>query len=93
MDYPPSGCAGSGEWTAYAHGDGYRAFWLNCGKLFVAHIITSGGRTYTDLNGRTLTGADTVEDAMRMVEREVVSQVREMLPAYKAIHARVEAEG
>ena len=91
MDYPPSGVGKPGEWTAFAHGDGYRAYWLACGMLFSANISEGGGRIFVQLNGRTLTGALTLEEAMQLVEREVVRQVRDMLPAYRAIHARVEA--
>jgi hypothetical protein len=90
MDYSPSGLGKPGEWTAYAHGEGNRAFWLPCGRVFVGYVQHAGGRIYCNLNGDLIRGAETVEQAMQMVEREIVCQVREMLPAYRAIHARVE---
>ena len=92
MEYPPPGTGKAGQWVAFNCGPDYNARLLTCGTMFKAHIHLSGGRVYVDFNGKPMNGGASLEDAMKICEKEIVRRVMEMLPAYKAILARVKGE-
>ena len=78
-----------GEWEAYSSGEQYRGWLLRCGALFISHIRLSNCRYYVWFNGEALGPRDTLDEAQGLAERAIVERVREMLPGYRVIHARV----
>ena len=81
-----------GEWDSYSAGLDYKGWTLSCGDLFHIHITSSGGQFYTSFNHGTLPVRGKLNAAREAAEREIVRRIRAMLPAYRAIFERVEAQ-
>lgn len=86
----PSPPTPPGDWQEYSAGMDYRGWTLDCGKLFHVHITAKGGSFYTDFNAGALPVVKNLQVAQQAAEREIVRRVREMLPAYRAVFARLE---
>lgn len=63
-----------GELHEYSAGMDYRGWTLDCGKLFAGALPV----------------VKNLHAAQLAAEREIVRRVREMLPAYRAVFARLE---
>lgn len=86
---PPPKPPPLGEWEAFDCGMDYHGWLLRCGSLFVGHIRLAGGEYYVSFNGKALGPRKSLNEAKDMVERLIIARVREMLPGYRIIYARV----
>lgn len=78
-----------GQWKAWTYGNSINGWTLECGAIFAADVRqVGGGRFYASINRQPLTNTETVEEAQRIAEQEIVTRVRAMLPAYREIYAR-----
>jgi hypothetical protein len=78
-----------GAWVEYRYGADVRGWHLGCGGTFYADIGQCAKGYSVTLNMHVLTTGQNANDLKRVAERAIVDRVRNMLPAYKVIHARV----
>jgi hypothetical protein len=81
-----------GAWTSYSCGTDYKGWALSGGSLFHVRISWSRGKYFTQFNSGSLPVTGELAAAQKAAEREIVRRVRDMLPSYRAIFARVQAD-
>lgn len=80
-----------GKWERWSYGKDIQGWALKCGPMFWADIRKVGehGNYYAMLNSDPLGNDPDPKVLMVQIEREIVRRVREMLPAYRVIFARI----
>lgn len=80
-----------GVWEHWTYGKDIQGWSLRCGPMFFADIRRIGdyGNYYATLNSDVLGNDPNPQTLMKKVDREIIRRMREAIPAYKILHARV----
>ena len=82
-----------GAWEKWSYGHDIQGWSLRCGPMFFADVRRVGatGNYYATLNSDVLGNDADPQKLMRLVDGEIVRRVRELVPAYRVVHARVKS--
>jgi hypothetical protein len=78
-----------GQWIEYSYSKDTHGWHLTVGNAFHADVAYRGTRYYLLLNLHPISDGSDPEALKLLAEQHIVARVQKMIPAYKAIYARV----